>query len=335
MSGIAGYSYGTIENCTNNADVTALNNHVGGITGRCQSADGIFINCHNTGSVSGGAYVGGIAGSCLGDVTNCTNTGDVTGSAQYGVGGIIGITSDASSVSVTGCYNTGDITSTTTGYAWVGGIVGSFPNQNARGSIENCYNTGAVSATAEGSVCSGGILGGGYGDITNCYNTGTVTGSVNVGAVGGFVNGTVEKAYYLTGSAAAGIGLASVAAIATERTAEQMTGPNALDETNMNLDSDIWTAGGEDTWEYLGENEDGLIAVTDAADTTPEPERPGPQSDAQSDTQSDVQTGQPSNPQNNQQTGDNSNLPVWSMMLLVSGGMLFALLLGKKQKNAE
>lgn len=81
--------------------------------------------------------------------------------------------------------------------------------------------------------------------------------------------------------------------------------------------------------------EDGLIAVTDAADTTPEPERPGPQSDAQSDTQSDVQTGQPSNPQNNQQTGDNSNLPVWSMMLLVSGGMLFALLLGKKQKNAE
>lgn len=258
MSGIAGYSYGTIENCTNNADVTALNNHVGGITGRCQSADGIFINCHNTGSVSGGAYVGGIAGSCLGDVTNCTNTGDVTGSAQYGVGGIIGITSDASSVSVTGCYNTGDITSTTTGYAWVGGIVGSFPNQNARGSIENCYNTGAVSATAEGSVCSGGILGGGYGDITNCYNTGTVTGSVNVGAVGGFVNGTVEKAYYLTGSAAAGIGLASVAAIATERTAEQMTGPNALDETNMNLDSDIWTAGGEDTWEYLGENEDGL-----------------------------------------------------------------------------
>lgn len=258
MSGIVGYSYGTIENCTNNADVTALNNHVGGITGRCQSADGIFINCHNTGSVSGGAYVGGIAGSCLGDVTNCTNTGDVTGSAQYGVGGIIGITSDASSVSVTGCYNTGDITSTTTGFAWVGGIVGSFPNQNARGSIESCYNTGVVSATAEGSVCSGGILGGGYGDITNCYNTGTVTGSVNVGAVGGFVNGTVEKAYYLTGSAAAGIGLASVAAIATERTAEQMTGPNALDETNMNLDSDIWTAGGEDTWEYLGENEDGL-----------------------------------------------------------------------------
>ena len=239
VGGIVGYSSGTIENCTNGGDVTALNNHAGGIAGSCQSPDGAFINCHNTGSVQGSAYVGGIAGRSFADITNCSNTGDVTGGTGFGVGGILGIASSTYSVSVTGCYNTGDITSTYV-YPYVGGIVGTFQNQSARGTIKNCYNTGAVSATAAGSYYSGGLLGGGYCDITNCYNTGMVTGSMYVGAIGGIVNGTVENVYYLIGTADAGFGDVSAGAIVTEVSLEQMSG-DVAQETMTGFDfTDTW-----------------------------------------------------------------------------------------------
>lgn len=255
VGGIAGESNGRIENCSNAASVTTVSNsHAGGIVGACMSNSAVIANCTNSGNVKGGAYVGGIAGRSYANITECANTGKVEGSFSYGVGGIVGITSSTYSVTVKSCYNTGDITSTYKGYAYVGGIVGSFPNANARGSIENCYNTGNVTADAESGICSGGLFGGGYGNISDSFSTGTVTGNTYVGGVGGFVNGTVEHSYYLSGSSVAGIGIGSVAAVATEITAEEMTGSSAL--TNMNLDSSVWTVGQDTAWQYQGVTED-------------------------------------------------------------------------------
>lgn len=258
VGGIVGESSGTFENCTNEADVIATNIHAGGIVASASSNDATITNCHNTGNIKGMAYVGGIAGSCFANVTNCTNTGDVEGSGTYGVGGIIGITTSQYSVTVKGCYNTGNITSTLKGYAYVGGIVGSFPNANARGTIEDCYNTGTVTADPTSSYCSGGLLGGGYGNIYDSFNTGTVIGNTFVGSVGGFVSGNVENCYYLRGSASVGVENASDDAkdegSFTEMSADDMTGPSAL--TNMKLDNTVWTAGGETSWEFDGIFED-------------------------------------------------------------------------------
>ena len=260
IGGIAGESNGRIENCTNAASVTASSSHAGGIVGACMSNNAVIANCTNSGNVKGSAYVGGIAGRSYANITECANTGNVEGSSPYGVGGIVGITSSTYSVTVESCYNTGDISSTCKSSAYVGGIVGSFQNANARGTIRNCYNTGNITADAQSGSLAGGLLGGGYGNIYDSFSTGTVTGKTNVGGVGGFVNGTVENAYYLSGSSDTGIGLASAAAVATEITAEQITGSAAL--TNMNLDSAVWTAGQNTAWQYNGvSQEDETLGV--------------------------------------------------------------------------
>ncbi len=62
--GIAGYSKGTIENCSNNASITGMQ-YTGGIVGQDLGASGnktSIIGSANSGSVSGTKYVGGIAG---------------------------------------------------------------------------------------------------------------------------------------------------------------------------------------------------------------------------------------------------------------------------------
>ena len=260
IGGIAGESNGRIENCANAASVTASSSHAGGIVGACMSNSAVIANCTNSGNVKGSAYVGGIAGRSYANITACANTGSVEGNFSYGVGGIVGITSSNYSINVKNCYNTGNIISTYKGYAYVGGIVGSFPNAGARGTIENCYNTGNVTADTDSGVCAGGLLGGGYGNIINSFSTGTVTGNTYVGGVGGFVNGTVENSYYLSGSSVAGIGIGSVAAVATEITAEEMTGPKALE--NMSLDSSVWTAGQDSVWQYQNpSSEDETLGV--------------------------------------------------------------------------
>ncbi len=66
--GIAGYSTGTIENCTNTGTVgyPHVGYNVGGIVGR---QDGLVSGCTNTGSVQGRKDVGGIVGQMIPDIT--------------------------------------------------------------------------------------------------------------------------------------------------------------------------------------------------------------------------------------------------------------------------
>lgn len=94
------------------------------------------------------------------------------------------------------------------------------------------------------------------GEITNCYNTGIVSGNDNseyVGGVAGQNSGTITNCYYLDTSASTGIGSGSGSGSATALTAQEMTGPDALD--NMpGFAADLWTAGGL-TAAYTGESE--------------------------------------------------------------------------------
>ena len=157
---------------------------------------GTVQNLSVSGTVSGGMFVGGIAGQNLGNVINCAFSGSVSGVSF--VGGVVGY--NGSSGTVKNCYNTGAVSGSG---LYVGGVVGN----NYNGSVENCYNTGDVS----GNNYVGGVVGQNSGTVENCYNTGTVTGSgdrSNVGGVVGdnIIGGTVTGCYFLKDTAASGIG---------------------------------------------------------------------------------------------------------------------------------
>ncbi|MBR2433365.1 MAG: hypothetical protein IKB21_02015, partial [Clostridia bacterium] len=176
-----------------------------------------------TGAITGGNYVGAVAGYNTGTITDITSSVDVTATGSY-IGGIVGVNGGKVSAAITttdvtvkgendtfglsvggivginlsagkvyNLVNQGAVTGTN--YQWVGGLVG----QN-HGTIENSFNVG----TASGAYYVGGIAGqNGGGTIMNVYNAGDVSSSnTYVGGVTGYNNGGVLKyTYYLKGTA--------------------------------------------------------------------------------------------------------------------------------------
>ena len=86
---------GTIQNCTNKADVTNSSRviYTGGICGQIYTT-GTIENCINLGNVTGSRIAGGICGQQMaGTIQNCSNIGTVSGGEA---GGICGRLSDGS-----------------------------------------------------------------------------------------------------------------------------------------------------------------------------------------------------------------------------------------------
>ena len=134
--GVAGYSWGTIENCS------------------------------VSGSVSGTVYVGGVVGAQIGgSITGCSSSATVKGTVD--VGGVAGQTN--SSATLTACYATGNVTLEIAPKKNIagGGLVG----MNAGSSLLACYATGNVTSTGSstGYVHIGGFLGNNYTTVTACY----------------------------------------------------------------------------------------------------------------------------------------------------------------------
>ena len=160
-----------ITNCTNNGTVSGEDQYVGGIVGENL---GSVTNCTNSGTVSGtDYYVGGIAGSISHRATaiGCYNTADVTGGSY--VGGIAGYMSSDFGATITNCYNTAAIT----GEKRVGGIAGF---QEADCTITYCYSIGTITVTGTDAE-HGGVVGNtNGGTITNCYYLNTAaSGGIN------------------------------------------------------------------------------------------------------------------------------------------------------------
>ena len=136
------------------------NDHVGGV---CGNNAGTITNCYNAGNltaIESSATIGGICGyNNGGTVTNCYNTGTVTATGQVSsVGGVCG----CSTAPISNCYNTGTVTATGQ-VSSVGGVCGC-----STAPISNCYNTGSVTAASSDADISG-ICGYYFGPITNCY----------------------------------------------------------------------------------------------------------------------------------------------------------------------
>ena len=154
VGGVAGWSYGTLENCSVSGSVSGRgqNSIVGGVVG--YQSGGSITGCSSSATVNAGCIAGGVAGG--------TNSG----------------------ASLTGCYATGDVTlvSNDIGTCYAGGVVG---NNGSSSTLKACYAWGSVTGSGSGTVYTGGVTGSNdLGTLTACYHAkGTVKGSD--GATGG------------------------------------------------------------------------------------------------------------------------------------------------------
>lgn len=163
VGGVAGYSRGTLENCSVSGSVIGRgkNSIVGGVVG--YQAGGSITGCSSSATVNAGNVAGGVAG--------CTY-----------------------SATLTACYATGDVTleSINIGYNYAGGVVGDNTNSST---LIACYAWGSVSGSGSGTIYVGGVTGDNVdGTLTACYHAnGTVSGPD--GTTGG-VAGRNYKAIY-------------------------------------------------------------------------------------------------------------------------------------------
>ena len=136
IGGVAGYSWGTIENCS------------------------------VSGSVSGTVYVGGVVGAQIdGSITGCSSSATVKGMVD--VGGVAGQTN--SNATLTACYATGNVIIEIDPVKNISG--GSLVGFNGGNGVLACYATGNVTSTGSstGNVHIFGLLGDNYTTVTACY----------------------------------------------------------------------------------------------------------------------------------------------------------------------
>ena len=166
--GLFGYlnRAGTVKNVVMEG-IQITSNHMFGNTGGVAGFSwGTIENCSVSGSVSGTKCVGGVVGAQkAGSITGCSSSATVKGTVD--VGGVAGQTN--SSATLTACYATGNVTLEIDPKKNIagGGLVG----MNAGSSLLACYATGNVTSTGSstGYVHIGGFLGNNYTTVTAGY----------------------------------------------------------------------------------------------------------------------------------------------------------------------
>ena len=157
---------GTVKNVVMEDVQITCNHRLGYAGGVAGFSDGTIENCSVSGSVSGTVYVGGVVGVQIGgSITGCSSSATVKGTVD--VGGVAGQTN--SSATLTACYATGNVTLEIAPKKNIAG--GSLVGMNAGSSLLACYATGNVTSTGSstGYMHIGGFLGNNYTTVTACY----------------------------------------------------------------------------------------------------------------------------------------------------------------------
>ncbi len=278
VGGIVGTNSGVVKDCNSTAHVAVT---VVGESGA------YAVEC--------GA--GGIVG-VTGDnsfIQNCAFSGEVTGSVSgglgteimAGIGGGVGVNqASRDAVTVESCGNSGAVSGSGSGgmMTGVGGIMGLNMSGGGPTVVENCLNTGTVSDGINGTVSgAGGIVGTNLATdpenaaVENCCNTGTITGTE--GAVSGAVvgvnsaemssymtlSGTVTKCYYLSDTAAKGIGEGG--GDTTPKTTNEFASGEVTYLLQNGQETPIWgQTVGSDTPELTGETSKKVYKITGKVD---------------------------------------------------------------------
>ena len=155
--GVAGFSWGTIENCSVSGSVSGTV-YVGGVVGA--QWNGSITGCSSSATVKGTVYVGGVTGqtNSSATLTACYATGNVIieidPTKNISGGGLVGLNGGNG---VRACYATGNVTSTgsSTGYVHIGGLFGdNYTTVNAcywKNNQERGYNTAPESTKVDGT----------------------------------------------------------------------------------------------------------------------------------------------------------------------------------------
>ena len=157
---------GTVKNVVMEDVQITCNHRLGYAGGVAGFSDGTIENCSVSGSVSGTICAGGVVGAQWeGSITGCSSSATVKGLAY--VGGVAGQTN--SSATLTACYATGNVTIEINPAKNIAG--GSLVGMNAGSSLLACYATGNVTSTGSstGYMHIGGFLGNNYTTVTACY----------------------------------------------------------------------------------------------------------------------------------------------------------------------
>ncbi len=166
VGGIAGWSYGTIENCSVSGSVSGSGSDgytgsgAGGVVG--SQWGGSIIGCSSSATVKGVNYAGGIAGDANSgaSLTGCYATGSVSVANNTknvaSAGGVVG--TNGGSSTLTACYATGSVSGSGSGSGtiYVGGVTG----RNLEGTLTACYHANGTVSGPDGTT--GGVVGQNY-----------------------------------------------------------------------------------------------------------------------------------------------------------------------------
>ncbi len=199
--GITGTNKGTITNCTNQANLTSLVTEpanaktLGGIAG---SNENLIYSCQNSGNITG-KISGGIAGEnsnniTIQDPTNPTTFNKNTGAIHgYKAGGIAGLHNGNMST-INYAYNSGTIDSYDPSQSRIGGIIGSVEGILT---LTQSFNLGTIGSNTSFNV--GGLVGYAISltTINYCINYGSILGINASGGLGGGGTFTIQHSLSL------------------------------------------------------------------------------------------------------------------------------------------
>lgn len=176
IGGIAGINCGSIRGCTFTGSISGAA-IVGGIAG-VNETTGQISTCTVQGVITAEHFTGGIAGQNLGSVIKCVNNSSINTSAAE-------ITLDLESMNLENLNSTENIS----GHTDTGGIAGF-----SSGILSGCSNYGTIGYQHMGYNV-GGIAGRQAGYLDNCSNYGKILGRKEVGGIVGQMEPNIIRQY--------------------------------------------------------------------------------------------------------------------------------------------
>lgn len=276
----------------------------------------------------GGADVGGFIGKGNGKsdtetvIRNCYATGDVTGGAYAG-----GFTGSISGLNIKNCYATGDVSKAAASMASFAGTDAS--DTKYYGSVINCYATGKVRGKAAYTYAFAMQQDGTpRSEITNCYFSDANSSLTNKSATAKPLDEMKTESFadaLNAGDSSNGWVFVNGKALGGAEPADY----SAIEKALKTVPSDL-TVYTDESVAALNKAIDGVIqgkaAVNQAAVDA--------MAKAIEDAIAALEKKSGKMAVQLPQTGDNSNLALWTALLLVSGAAICTMMAGKK-KNYE
>lgn len=278
----------------------------------------------------GGADVGGFIGKGNGKsdtetvIRNCYATGNVTGGAYTG-----GFTGSISGLNIKNCYATGDVSGAVASMASFAGTDG--PNMNYYGSIINCYATGEVTGKAAYMYAFAMQNATPRSEITNCYfsDANSKLKNSNESSVAKPLDEMKTESFadaLNAGDSSNGWVFVNGKALGGAEPADY----SAIEKALKTVPSDL-TVYTDESVAALNKAIDGVIqgkaAVNQAAVDA--------MAKAIEDAIAALEKKSVKMAVQLPQTGDDSNLALWTALLLVSGAAICTMMAGKKKNYGK